>query len=319
MAQQIHSLRNLGVSVDVLHVRRDQEGRRAYRNLPAQLIAAGAVNGARLIHVMYGGVMAERVTRTAQGPTVVSFCGSDLNGVPQGSPAERLSAWFGVRSSHRAARRATAIVVKSKGLAEALPADVDRQNVWIIPNGVDVNLFRPLDRSECQAKLGWEPGRCHILFYARGPGKRPELAREAVSLANGQGIEVELHEMEHVAYSDVPIWMNGADALLCTSIKEGSPNTVKEALACGLPVVSVDAGDVAERITGAEGCRLVTADAPSIAEAIREVGAENRRVDSSVVADLSLDRVARRVIEVYEFAMGTVGPQRRPHIEAGTR
>jgi len=55
------------------------------------------------------------------------------------------------------------------------------------------------------------------------------------------------------------VWLNASNVLLLTSLHEGSPTVVKEALACGLPVVSVDVGDVAERIEGIEGCHLAVA------------------------------------------------------------
>src|SRR5256885_8077140 len=66
--------------------------------------------------------------------------------------------------------------------------------------------------------------------------------------------------------------MNACDALVLTSMQEGSPNVVKEALACNLPVVSVPVGDVAQRLRGVEGCELCADDRPeTIAAALERV------------------------------------------------
>jgi glycosyltransferase involved in cell wall biosynthesis len=301
VAAQVDSLQALGLKVEVVHIRRDLEGRSAYRRISSRV---GGAAGADLIHVMYGGVMAERVTRVTSAPTVVSFCGSDLNGVPVGGVIERMSAWYGVRASHRAAKSAEAVIVKSRGLAGMLPPEVDRSKVWVLPNGVDLKLFRPLERLECRSRLGWDADAHHLVFYVGGHGKRPELARAAVSAASAAGLRVHLHELAGIRQTEVPVWMNAADALICTSVREGSPNTVKEALACDLPVISVDVGDVRERIEGVDGCHIVPPKAAAIAGAIAEVCSGGARVNgTAAVRELSLERVAERVLEVYSYAM----------------
>lgn len=76
------------------------------------------------------------------------------------------------------------------------------------------------------------------------PEKRYWLAQKTVNLLVSR-IQVELIVASSGPYEQVPLYyMNACDALLLTSSHEGSPNAVKEALACNLPVVSVDVGDV---------------------------------------------------------------------------
>ena len=60
--------------------------------------------------------------------------------------------------------------------------------------------------------------------------------------------------------------MNAADAVLLTSLHEGSPNAVKEAMACDVPVVAVDVGDVRERIGDADGCYVAAATPEALAD-----------------------------------------------------
>jgi glycosyltransferase involved in cell wall biosynthesis len=98
----------------------------------------------------------------------------------------------------------------------------------------------------------------------------------------------------------MPTYYNAADVLLCASRQEGSPNVVKEALACNLPVVSTCVGDVADRLAGVEPSRLVQREAHQIAEALVDVLSQHRRSNGrQKVLALNLEDTARRVLEVY--------------------
>ena len=67
----------------------------------------------------------------------------------------------------------------------------------------------------------------------------------------------------------IPYYMNSADCILFTSIQEGSPNVIKEALACNIPIVSTNVGDVKERLETIDGCFVIDDyDAKNLAEAL---------------------------------------------------
>ena len=103
----------------------------------------------------------------------------------------------------------------------------------------------------------------------------------------------------------MPDFYRAADCLLLTSKSEGSPNVVKEALACALPVVGVDAGDVRDWLSRVPECRLAERRPEPLAESVLEVLRAGRRADvSSVLADLDERTVARRVRAVYEQVVG---------------
>jgi glycosyltransferase involved in cell wall biosynthesis len=109
--------------------------------------------------------------------------------------------------------------------------------------------------------------------------------------------------MHGVCHQDVPVWLNAADVLLLCSRHEGSPNIVKEALACACPVVSVDVGDVAERIGGVTGCYLSAPQPAALAEKLRAVHKRSERIQTGrVMHELSLESVARRILSVYRLA-----------------
>src|SRR5215475_4213471 len=208
--QQIKGISQIGLDVDVMFLDRAQRGMGAYLGVERQIRAKIANYRPDLVHVMYGGVMADKVTRAiTDRPTIVSFCGSDLLGELLSGIRRKLIAGYGVIASYRAARRACGIVVKSKNLQDALPEDVDRSKVRIIPNGVDLERFKPLNRDKCCQRLGWSGDRFHVLFPANDgdPRKQPNLAEAAVEAANHSGAQAEMHQLRGVPHAEVPIWL----------------------------------------------------------------------------------------------------------------
>jgi teichuronic acid biosynthesis glycosyltransferase TuaC len=301
--QQIKGLRQIGLEVELLFLNRLQQGMRVYMDLKPLVRTAIERFQPDITHVMYGGVMADLVTRTlSKEPTVVTFHGSDLLGGHFPGPLRRMSARYGVFASHGAARRATGIVAVAKVLEKALPRDIDRSKIAIIPCGIDLDRFRPLNQENCRQRLGWSPNRFHVLFPTNSgnPVKRPALAAAAVAALNRLGIATEIHSLRNMPNDEVPVWLNACDALLLTSLHEGSPTIIKEALACDLPVVSVEVGDVRERIQGIAGCHLALPDPDDLASKLQQVHSGPHRIAGrAAIQSLSIDRIARRLEEFY--------------------
>jgi glycosyltransferase involved in cell wall biosynthesis len=152
------------------------------------------------------------------------------------------------------------------------------------------------------------------VLFASGNGdpvKRPWLASAAVAKINREGRKVELHFLSGVQNSEVPAWLNAGDVLLLTSLHEGSPTVVKEALACGLPVVSVDVGDVAERIGHIKGCYLAPAESEILAEKLCLVRLDGKRIDCGAqITELSSLHAAHKLAEYYAELLRRYNPQR---------
>jgi teichuronic acid biosynthesis glycosyltransferase TuaC len=103
----------------------------------------------------------------------------------------------------------------------------------------------------------------------------------------------------------VALWMNAADVLLLPSDNEGSPNAVKEAMGCNLPVVATDVGDVRAMISGVEGCHLAERTPEDFAAKIRLVLERGGRTDGRArVERLALPRVTAQLLDVYEDVLG---------------
>lgn len=301
--QQIKGLQQIGLTVKVLFIDRARRGMQIYLDVGRLTRAAIVDFKPDIVHVMYGGVMADRVTRVVNDrPTVVTFHGSDLFGEHLSGRLRHLIAEYGVSASWRAARRASGIVTVSKALHDALPDDIDKAKIRIIPCGIDLERFKPLDRDACRQELGWDSDRFHVLFPANGgdPVKRFDLAKAAVQELSRMGIKTDIHQLRGIANTRVPVWLNASDVLLLTSLHEGSPTVVKEALACNIPVISVDVGDVRERISGIAGCFLAFPTPNDLAAKLSLVHSGSRRVAGRIkMQELSLDRIALQLKSVY--------------------
>jgi teichuronic acid biosynthesis glycosyltransferase TuaC len=303
VADEHAALEAAGCEVELLHVPREGGGPRVYLGLGRQVDRLLNRVPSDLVVVMYGGVMADVVTRAVRDvPVVLTFRGTDLLGGRGRGVVHGLARRYGVIASRRAAPRAGGIVVKSRNLLAALPPAVDRSRVWVVPDGVDLDRFRPRDRAECRAALGWAPERRHLVFpgAAARPEKRFWLAEAAVAHLRAAGVDAELHPLEGVPHDGVATFLNAADAVLLTSAHEGSPNVVKEALACDVPIVSVDVGDVRERVQGLDGCHIADPHPRDLAQKLADVLARGGDVAGrDRVRDLALPSVAARLVSIY--------------------
>jgi glycosyltransferase involved in cell wall biosynthesis len=163
-----------------------------------------------------------------------------------------------------------------------------------------------MDPQQARALLGWSEDRRYVLFPGNPevPVKGFALARDSAAHAAEQAKEpLDLVPLWGVAPNQVPIYMNACQVLLLTSFSEGSPNVVKEAMACNLPVVSVPVGDVADLLSGVEGCAVRPRDVEELSKAIIEAVNRGQRTDGRIALErkgLDQESVARRIISLYE-------------------
>ena len=222
-------------------------------------------------------------------PLVVSLMGSDLKASRWNKMAIRLfAALFNWRE----------VIVKSRDMAKDLPI----KNLHIIPNGVDMELFIPMDKTACRKKLGWEESGKHILFPANPDRKEKDypLAASSVALL-GDGVQI--HAFRNVPHDETVYYYNAADVVLLTSKWEGSPNAIKEAMACSRPIVCTDVGDVRERLTGvAHGWVVDKFDEKTIAAALQsaiDFNGRNNGREKIVTDKLDNSSIVQRLKEVY--------------------
>ena len=294
---QIESLRRVGVDVDVLLI----EGRNRklmYAKAMYELRRRLAATPYDLVHAhySYAGVVARTQSRV---PVVVTYHGDDLLGtVDEGGRTTTFSRAV-VAAGKVLAELVDAVIVQTDVMARVLR----RPDVHVIPHEVDLDVFRPLDRREARAALGLDPTKRYVLFAAPPhiPVKRFPLARDAVERLRERDSSVELLVVYRESQERLALHMNACDALVFPSFQEGSPNIVKQALACNLPIVATDVGDVRELFGDTPGCVLSEPDAEAFAQRLEEMLARRERTQGRErVRHLDAPRVANRVTHVYE-------------------
>jgi glycosyltransferase involved in cell wall biosynthesis len=300
---QAQSLQRLGVAVDVIHIR-GYRGRQEYGRAIRALQRAMATARYDVVHAHYGhsGVIARLQART---PLVISYCGDDLLGTPAADRAGfTRTSLMTAKIFAQLARVARATVTKSQAMEERLPRSCRNRN-HVIPNGVDLSAFAPMDAALARLKLGWSNELPNVLFVGdpKIPRKNVRLAEQVCEELARRGKPVELRICWNVAPALMPTWLNAADAFLCTSLSEGSPNAVKEAMAVELPIVSAAVGDVAERLAGVDGTFIARHDATMMADALEDALRVGRTPSARrAVEQISLERVAERLLVVYRVA-----------------
>jgi len=297
---QTDSLRTVGVEFDVLFIN-GRESQWNYLRGIRQVRRQLRLKPYDLIHAHFG--LAGWVARwQSRVPLVVSFMGDDVLGRPARSGRITLAGHFLRISGFVLARLATSVIVKSRQMAAALRLP----SAHIIPNGVDLNLFRPMEQQQARQALGLDFEKKFVLFpyNPNEARKRFDLIQSAVSLGREQVPSLELLMARSLPQEQIPLYMNAADALVIASMLEGSPNAVKEAMATNLPVITVDVGDTAELIGPTRGCYLVQREAAAIAEKIVEICRRGGRTNGrDWIRKLSVEAVAEQIVEVYAEAL----------------
>jgi glycosyltransferase involved in cell wall biosynthesis len=243
-------------------------------------------------------------------PLVVTFRGSDVLGIVRDKNGRYSRAGKLLqRASRFVAKRADAVILVSRHLGRRLKT---KAPTHVIPSGIDFSLFRPIPQAEARKQLKFGPQERLVLFVGRPSQarKRFKLAKRAVDLVNDRFPGgVRLVVAWQVLHQDIPLYMNACDALVFTSMQEGSPNVVKEALACDLPVVSVKVGDVPDRLRGIEGCELCADDKPeTIAAALERVLKRGARVAGhQAVRYLDENMLTAKVLNVYRSVLPSSG------------
>lgn len=265
-----------------------------------ELLAARSFD---IIHVHSG--QAALVTLGLKIPVIIRYLGSDLQGIVNRKGKYSSFGILLILLSRMVAWLSAANIVPAAFMKKYLPP----ANVFVIPAGVDFQRFYQIDRDEACRKLDIDPGKRYVLFAANPKiaRKRFSLAQKAIHLLNKEFQQVQLLFPSNVSHSEMIYYFNAAELLLLTSLHEGSPNVVKEALACNLKVVSTDTGDVRERIGQLKGCKVVPVNIPSadLARVIKECLLSNEREDyrKIIEPELNLERIAKKHVEVYAYVL----------------
>ncbi|MHC1776979.1 MAG: glycosyltransferase family 4 protein [Lentimicrobium sp.] len=287
---QAEALEKIGV--EIIRFAITEGGIKGYIKSIVKLYTFYRKNSYDVVHAHYF-QSALAATLACPKKIVVSLMGSDVN------EAGKTQLRF-IRFLSRFAWDQT--IVKSAEMQEKVPGAI------ILPNGVDFVQFRPIDKEKCLEIVALNPSFKNLIFVAEdilSPNKNYELAVNAVKQTGRK--DIKLVPVTKVHQSQLVYFYNAADALLFTSKKEGSPNVIKEAMACNCPIISTPVGDVPDILKHSTGTFVVIPDAALIAEKIelilsngtRTNGRENlKQLDSNVISE--------RLIMEYESVISKV-------------
>ena len=280
--EQAESLKILGIQIDYFLI--SGKGILGYLKYYSSFMKMIKDKKYDLVHAHYGlsGLLATLQKKT---PVIVTFHGSDVN-IKKNLPFSLL-----------ASRLSRNNIFVHSSLARRLK--VSGKNIHIIPCGVNLDIFSPMEKIIARDKLGWRRNKNYVLFSSRfdNPVKNAALAKSALESLD---FEIELVELKGYTKQEVCILMNAADLLLVTSFSETGPIVVKEALACNSPIISTNVGDVKSITKKIDNCFVTSHDPIEIGEKIKIIFTSGLRSNGRIFMDsYGLDKIAEKVKMVY--------------------
>jgi glycosyltransferase involved in cell wall biosynthesis len=267
-----------------------------------------SINKYDVIHAHYGlsGLVALFAKKNEK--IVVSFMGDDLIGTVKRSNGRHtiMGKIFISLNKYLCKYIYDFVIVKSKQMYLILD---DVSNGIIIPNGVDLNIFYPINKFEARKKLKISCREIFALFVGNPSRKEKNfsLAISSIKAFNSQkNYKIKIRTVFNMSQERLNYYYNAADFLFLTSFHEGSPNVIKEAMSCNCPIVSTNVGDVKWVIGETIGCFISSFSPVDVAKKIELVldFAKNGRRTSgrAQIANLGLDldSVAKKIHEVYK-------------------
>lgn len=252
-----------------------------------------------IIHAHFGlsGVISDLARRNEK--LVVSFMGSDLIESKQKKPLLSLKRKLIIRlNQYFSLNRFDFSIVKSDQMKQLIKGG---NRVATVPNGVDFDRFYPVDQESAQKELKLDLGKKYILFAADPNNHVKNFPLAKKSYLAGNFDNVVLRPAYGLDQTVLNLYYNAADVLLLTSFHEGSPNVIKEAMACNCPIVSTDVGDVKAVIKDTPGCHIASWNESHIALKLKEVFRfGGRTIGRQQIAHLESKTIAGIIISIYE-------------------
>lgn len=237
-----------------------------------------------LIHAHYGlsGLLS---TMQDFAPVITSYHGSDVN--------ERIPYIFSLMAFMRSDC--------SIFVSERLRKKITKKEFPVIPCGVDLDLFKEINQSDAKRRMKLEKTKKNILFSSNftDKNKNSKLAKKGLYKLSQKA---QLIELKNYTRKEVSLLMNACDVALLTSKKEGSPQFIKEAMACNTPIVSTDVGDIKWLIGNTKGCYIARFDPEDIARKLSlalkcgKISNGHKRIKK---LGLDSNSISKRLFKVY--------------------
>jgi glycosyltransferase involved in cell wall biosynthesis len=246
-------------------------------------------------HYLFSGLVA--LLSMSNKPNIISFMGEDLLGSYNINGKTTVNGIIIKRLSRMVAPLFAVRIVKSIEMKRHL------LNSEVIPNGVDLASFYEIDRLKAKKKLSLSIDKQYVLFPSNPnrPEKNYLLAQQAI--AKLKNTNIELIYFNQIPHELTVLYFNAASVVLLSSFHEGSPNVIKEAMACNVPIVATNVGDVKYIIGKTDGCHICSYEVDDVSKKIQLALEYNKRTNGRKrIIELGLESktIARRIVEVYK-------------------
>jgi glycosyltransferase involved in cell wall biosynthesis len=244
-------------------------------------------NKYNIIHAHYGLIGLLCLLTFSSKKVVLSVMGDDAYGTIGNNGKRALTSYIIMVLTQVSLIFMDAIIVKSRNILEWIPY---KKKAFIIPNGVNFEVFKPTSDNLATNK---------VLFLADTNDERKNfrLLEEALKLIED---DIKLISPYPIRHNEFPGYLNDCSVFVLTSFAEGSPNVVKEAMACNIPIVSTDVGDVKEIIGKTDGCYISNFTPSDLSEKIKLALQFNKRTQGRKdMEHLESGKVAKKIIDIY--------------------
>ncbi len=305
MKRQLKSMVDIGVDIDLEYLGNISNPFIFHKSLQKIRQMAPKYD---LVHSPYGSGCGYLVSKV-NAPKVITLRGTDLNGGCSLLLKEKFKDCISRKMTNISLKKYHFIIVMSERMKKKLPDEV-RQKSEVITDGIDLDEFFPIPRQDARKKLGKENEiQKWISFY---PGltlnvsnKRPYLARAAFDLVKKHVPDAELIEIAGVPPDKMNLMINASDVVLLTSVQEGWPNIIKEAMACNVPFVATDVSDLMNLAASSPSCYVSEVDTPEdlaegILKALETLDKFGRQKLRKNIEFLKITRVAAQLNQIYE-------------------
>jgi glycosyltransferase involved in cell wall biosynthesis len=285
--EQTLALREEGIEVEIFPIL--GKGVIGYVKAAIKLNSFLKIEKFDIIHAHY--VLSALITIfQVKVPVIVTFIGNDIN--------EHKLRLLSRLTVLRTAKAIIFVTAKLQKLSRCKKKSV------VIQYGLNLDRFFPINKKEARNQLQWSENKKYILFASKFDRieKNAQLAFDALNILKQQGLDCILIEFNRIKPEDLIFFYNASDVFLLTSLFEGSPQSLKEAMACNCPIVSTNVGDVEWVVGKTEGCYIASYDPLEVADKIKysiEFGKKTSGRKRIIELGLDSKTIAKKISNVY--------------------
>lgn len=271
-----------------------------------------------ILHAQFGSACAFATAVATKIPKVLSLRGSDWYWYKEKLNYHAIHGFISSLMTRMVICNYDIVVAMSHRMVKDIRSFYPNLPVLFIPDPINIQFFKPLNKQPARSTLGFPDNNDKWVLFTTltktNSIKRTSLAIESVRRANYQMGGIYIRIASGLNYEEMPLFVGSCDMVLCTSVYEGWPNSIKEALACNLPFVSTDVSDLSEISKNESSCRICPPDAKILADNICEVLSTSGTIDlRPYIKEMDVPLISLKLVELYQDLVSKNGARRNSH------